>query len=258
MRVTNNTVLFIHNNMKYIIAFIVFLICFTATSYAQHSAKAHQPQTQLKIGDKVPDLLIANFLGRSHSAMKLSELYKNGGLIINFWATWCAPCLTELPVLNELAEKYHSKLGVLSVEYEERETVSKFLKEHPNITVSNFCLLAGDTLLVEYLKHRSLPYNVWIDSLGIIKHITHGDEINDKNINNFVHGKAIKSSDAQDKTNFSFTEPFHYKDSAFLYRSILTKHTPGIPSGFNFLSNTVSSSKWLINRIYIFNLSISQ
>ncbi len=243
--------------MKSILICLMFMICFITAGYSQHSAKSHKPQQQLKIGDKIPDLMITEFLDQSHPGLKLSELYKKGGLIINFWATWCSPCLQELQILNGLAEKYRSKLGVLSVEYEDPDLVSKFLKVHPEIPVSNLNLIAGDTLLVEYLRHRSLPYNVWIDTNGIIRNITHGDEINEKNINSFIDGLPIKVVQVHERMDFSYSKPFHYKDSAFLYRSILTGNTSGIPSGFFPMSNSPFSHKWMIYRIYCYNETIS-
>jgi thiol-disulfide isomerase/thioredoxin len=237
---------------------MIGFVYYPINACSQDSTGSIKPRLSVNIGDKLPDLTIAGFFDKKHPVTKLSKLYKKGGLIINFWATWCAPCIAELPVLNKLAQKYSSKLSVLSVEYESSHIVSGFLKQHPEINISDLNLIAGDTLLVKHLKHRSLPYNVWIDSLGIVRHITHGDEINESNIKRFVSGQTFNTSNAKDRSDFGFDKPFHYKDSAFIYRSIVTGHTDGIPSGYNFLSTTVSSSNWKINRIYVFNVSISQ
>lgn len=47
-------------------------------------------------------------------------------VLVNFWATWCAPCLQEIPELNRLADTYPDDLVVLSVSDEERETLTGF------------------------------------------------------------------------------------------------------------------------------------
>ena len=47
-------------------------------------------------------------------------------VLLNFWATWCAPCLQEIPELNRLAERYPDDLVVLSVSDEDNETLTDF------------------------------------------------------------------------------------------------------------------------------------
>ena len=47
-------------------------------------------------------------------------------VLLNFWATWCAPCLQEIPELNRLAERYPEDLVVLSLSDEDRETLTAF------------------------------------------------------------------------------------------------------------------------------------
>jgi thiol-disulfide isomerase/thioredoxin len=54
-------------------------------------------------------------------------------VILNFWASWCGPCIDELPVLNDLADSAaaHGKVIVLGVNYKESAaTIQKFAAEH--------------------------------------------------------------------------------------------------------------------------------
>ena len=44
--------------------------------------------------------------------------YKGQWLVINYWAEWCAPCIKEIPELNELDELYSKKLTVLAVNFD--------------------------------------------------------------------------------------------------------------------------------------------
>jgi len=49
-------------------------------------------------------------------------------IVLNFWATWCAPCIRELPSLSKLAETYKKEIFVLALSTEDQNTVKSFLK----------------------------------------------------------------------------------------------------------------------------------
>ena len=60
-------------------------------------------------GQPAPDVA---YVGPDGGEDRLSEL--RGPLLVNFWATWCAPCVKELPTLNALARS-HAEGGTLAV-----------------------------------------------------------------------------------------------------------------------------------------------
>ena len=49
--------------------------------------------------------------------IQLSD-YQGKWLILNYWATWCSPCLTELPELNKLYKQHRDKLNVLAINFD--------------------------------------------------------------------------------------------------------------------------------------------
>ncbi|HDO28174.1 MAG TPA: TlpA family protein disulfide reductase [Bacteroidetes bacterium] len=51
-------------------------------------------------------------------------------VFINFWATWCPPCIAELPGISELYEKYKADVNFVFVSNESPETVKKFALKH--------------------------------------------------------------------------------------------------------------------------------
>jgi len=61
----------------------------------------------LKVGEVFPDFSFTDFEGRPH---KLSD-YK-GPILLDFWATWCAPCIADLPKLNELHARGIAIIGM--------------------------------------------------------------------------------------------------------------------------------------------------
>jgi thiol-disulfide isomerase/thioredoxin len=75
-----------------------------------------------------PDLVLTDMQGRT---VKLSDL-KGKTVLLDFWATWCGPCLSDAPSLDKLYEKYGRKeLAVIGISVE-RPVVQKFLSGHPH------------------------------------------------------------------------------------------------------------------------------
>jgi peroxiredoxin len=53
-----------------------------------------------------PDFQLQTSTGQT---VRLSDAVKNGPVVLDFWATWCAPCRTELPEINAIANRYRDK-----------------------------------------------------------------------------------------------------------------------------------------------------
>lgn len=71
----------------------------------------------------------------SQEESNLSD-YEGKVVILNFWATWCAPCLEEIPDLNRLQQEYPEDLVILSVSDEERQLLVDFEQQLPLETYS--------------------------------------------------------------------------------------------------------------------------
>ncbi|MGB8190551.1 MAG: redoxin domain-containing protein, partial [Chitinophagaceae bacterium] len=54
---------------------------------------------ELNVGDTLPDLEVKDVINYSKSSIKISE-FKDKYLILNFWATWCSPCIVSFPKLD--------------------------------------------------------------------------------------------------------------------------------------------------------------
>jgi peroxiredoxin len=83
----------------------------------------------LGTGDTVPDFILRTPSGE---VRKLSN-YRGRPVLVNLWATWCPPCIAEMPLLNRLAEEYRERgLVVLGVAGDEdTAAVSRFLAKTP-------------------------------------------------------------------------------------------------------------------------------
>lgn len=81
---------------------------------------------QAQIPDVLPDFTLTDLNGESRSIRS----WPGKSMIVNFWATWCAPCRREIPLLNEI-QKQHADQGfqLVGVAVDFREDVVKFTNE---------------------------------------------------------------------------------------------------------------------------------
>lgn len=93
--------------------------------------------------------------------------YRGKVVMLNFWATWCAPCRTEMPSMERLYRQFNKRgFVILSVASGEKgEKVSKFIKEY-NITFP--ALLDSDMEVTDHYKVWALPTTYIINAEGNI------------------------------------------------------------------------------------------
>ncbi len=117
-----------------------------------------------------PQLVLKDIEGRS---VRLSD-YKGKIVLLNFWATWCAPCRAEMPDLVKWQREYRKQgLQVIGVTYppEELAEVRKFIK---SIKVNYPIALGDKQTKALFDKGETLPITVVIDRKGMVREIIQG------------------------------------------------------------------------------------
>ncbi|HEX4847987.1 MAG TPA: TlpA disulfide reductase family protein [Novosphingobium sp.] len=78
-------------------------------------------------GSEMPDFTLTDPAGKQ---VQLAS-FKGKPVLINLWATWCAPCVAELPALDKLAAQTEGKLTVLAINQDsgQPEKAGEFLKQ---------------------------------------------------------------------------------------------------------------------------------
>lgn len=84
----------------------------------------------LSVGSKAPDLDIEHWLQDGNGKYpQVTKLEPGKVYVVEFWATWCPPCIRSMPHLSELQEKYADKgVQIISISDEDLDTVTEFLK----------------------------------------------------------------------------------------------------------------------------------
>jgi thiol-disulfide isomerase/thioredoxin len=113
-------------------------------------------------GKAIPTVEIRNADGQP---AKLSDL-KGKPLLVNLWATWCVPCIKELPTLDALAAREAGKLQVVIVneDLEGARVVTPFLQKRPLKTLKPW--MDTNNALMIPLKAASLPTTILYDANG--------------------------------------------------------------------------------------------
>lgn len=79
-------------------------------------------------GQKTPALRLSGLDGKDWDLARL----RGKVVVVNFWASWCGPCVDELPVLNALARRDPEQVLVLGANYKEPlDTIERFAGAHP-------------------------------------------------------------------------------------------------------------------------------
>lgn len=97
--------------------------------------------------------------------------------IINFWGTWCGPCVAELPYFDQIASKYGDSVAVVAVHsLIAKDTMAAFIQEHYPESKVTFLSDFGEKNTSAYYNmltggvNVGYPYTVILDENGIITH----------------------------------------------------------------------------------------
>jgi cytochrome c biogenesis protein CcmG, thiol:disulfide interchange protein DsbE len=122
----------------------------------------------LEVGARQPEIGLRD---RSGNDIDLASL-KGKVVLIDFWASWCAPCKQEMPVLERLYQKYKKDgLVIVAVSVDKEDSnVSDFLKQ---VRVTFPIVHDRDHKVADRFKPPRMPSSYIVDRKGVVRHV-HG------------------------------------------------------------------------------------
>ena len=93
-----------------------------------------------EIGDQAPEIELEGLAQAPAGSVATMEALRGKVVVIEFWATWCVPCIAAFPHLNELVEHYEDSNDIvfIAITNESQETAAKVLDKNPLQTWHGF------------------------------------------------------------------------------------------------------------------------
>lgn len=113
-------------------------------------------------------------------------------IVLEFWSTWCGPCIKAIPHFNKLTEKYSKDITFISVNsYEAKEIVTKFLNKNH---MSSFVALDEDQSLKTAFNIQNIPVTIIIDKNRMLRWRGITSQLTDEVINTFITKNEFKDT----------------------------------------------------------------
>lgn len=150
----------------FVLAVLSFFIHFNEEplSLDQVQVQNTYDQEKARPGFRAPTFTLNNLQGK----LETLETHKGKVVLINFWATWCAPCRVEMPSFETLYRKYHSEgLTILAVNLNKSDLgkVQQFVKDRQ---LSFPVLLDSEGVVEKLYPSFTIPATFVIDKAGYV------------------------------------------------------------------------------------------
>jgi len=122
-----------------------------------------------EVGAVAPPLEAADLNGKRVSLAAL----RGSPVVINFWATWCGPCITEMPMIQTAYEQYRSQ-GLRIIGVDSNETPADVMNWQARFGLTYDLLIDRDNRISNAYRVRGLPSTYFIGRDGVIRQIAYG------------------------------------------------------------------------------------
>jgi thiol-disulfide isomerase/thioredoxin len=168
------------------------LIAFVVLGITMFSHTTTHAQKSLRLGDNVTNIALNLRLNDSKSGNTFNAS-NNNLTIIDFFGTWCTPCIRALPHLTSIREKYKN-VSVLLVSNEPEAKLSKFIAARKNFSFP--VVVDTKNEWNNLFQPPALPYTVIVNKAGKIVSITEAEDIKDSDIEKWLRDSASGSTGA--------------------------------------------------------------
>lgn len=155
----------------------VMLLMSTQAAFApaQNPQEARSVNSAGAVGSQVPDFCLNDLNGRR----VCSSQFHGKVLLIDFWASWCAPCKKEMPAYEKFREKYGPRgLSVIGIGLS-MDTPANLKRFAAKLGV-HYTLLMGTMQVQNKFGLKGIPTTILADRTGVIRKVVVGFDYSDK------------------------------------------------------------------------------
>lgn len=160
----------------------------------------HIPKVGLQVGDPIPDELwdmpleVVNHPD-GKEMIKLAD-YKGKLIILDFWASWCTPCIAAFPKGDSIQRQFGDDAQVLLVNSikgtgDKKEKIDFIMANRKNPDGNRYVMpsVVEDTALKKAFPHKVIPHYVWLSGKGNVLAISNKIEPQSKDISKILQGE---------------------------------------------------------------------
>lgn len=168
-------------------------------------------------------------------------------VILNFWGTWCGPCIQALPHLEALQKQFSNDVQVLTITDESEERINRFLTKRE---LSLPVVLDHDRKLAAAFPYRMVSHTVVIDKDGVVRAVTTPEKVTEEILKKVIAGQPVDLPEKIDVIDFDPSKPLSGNEN-FTYQVTVTPYQNGFPS----MSNPFGVGVYRGRRILCINLA---
>lgn len=221
----------------YIFRTLFLLLC--AIPVLSQSIKKEPIKFEAVIGSTVPDYLISNVLYDSDKEFSIQKPPKKI-LILDFWATWCSPCVAMIPKIDSLQKAFKGEVDFVAVTTQSKETVENFMQNIIKKYGFAFPTIYSDKYLSRIFPHTSLPHYVWIGSDGKLLAITGIEKINSASIQSMLQNQMAVNWTVKKEARIPYQKDKPLlidgnggSGNTLIFHSVLTGYIDGLLAEYN-------------------------
>lgn len=163
------------------------LVAVTLASSLSYAALGQS--TEPKVGDRPPAFGLEKLLQAPEGTKVTWDALKGKVVVLEFWATWCGPCVAAIPHLNELADRFKDKpVQFVAITDEDEKIITSFLKKKP---IHAWVGLDTNKSMFKDYGISGIPHTIVVDRKGKIVAITHPTMLNEQVLRDVLAGKRL-------------------------------------------------------------------